>query len=284
MKKLFLFITSIIVLYAANAQNKSPYTIFNSKGKKVNYQKMLQFLKDKDLVFFGEQHNNAIAHWLQLTVTKALKESRDLVLGAEMIETDNQQALNDYLSGKLSASGLDSNARLWKNYSTDYAPLVNFAKENNLIFVACNVPRRYASLVAKGGFEKLDTLPQADKNWIAPLPIEYEATLPGYTKMIEMMGGHGGPNLPKAQALKDATMAFNILKYYKPGSLFIHYNGAFHSDYYEGINWYIKRKKPEMKIATISTVTQKNIYKLEKEHLGKADFIICVDQEMTNTY
>ncbi|HRF19088.1 MAG TPA: ChaN family lipoprotein, partial [Chitinophagaceae bacterium] len=233
---------------------------------------------------FGEYHNNAIAHWLQLEVTKDLKQSRNLVLGAEMFEADNQEPLDLYLQGKLSAKGLDSNARLWKNYPTDYAPLVNFAKENKLEFAATNIPRKFASLVSKGGFEKLDSLSTKEKSWIAPLPIAYDAELPGYKKMLEMMGGHGGPNLPKAQAIKDATMAHFILQYYKSGSLFIHYNGAYHSDNYEGILWYLKRQRPELRYATISTVSQKDIHSLEAVNKGKADFIICVDEDMTNTY
>jgi len=245
---------------------------------------MIKVLKEKDIVLFGEYHNNAIAHWLQLEVTKDLKQSRNLVLGAEMFEADNQEPLDLYLQGKLSAKGLDSNARLWKNYPTDYAPLVNFAKENKLEFAATNIPRKFASLVSKGGFEKLDSLSAKEKSWIAPLPIAYDAELPGYKKMLEMMGGHGGPNLPKAQAIKDATMAHFILQYYKSGSLFIHYNGAYHSDNYEGILWYLKRQRPELRYATISTVSQKDIHSLEAVNKGKADFIICVDEDMTNTY
>jgi uncharacterized iron-regulated protein len=235
-------------------------------------------------VLFGEFHNNAISHWLELEVLQGLQESRDIILGAEMFEADNQDALNKYLAGTLSAKGLDSNARLWKNYPTDYAPLVNFAKEHKLPFIATNIPRKYASLVAKGGFEKLDSLPAGEKNWIAPLPIAYDAELPGYKKMVEMMGGHGGPNLPKAQAIKDATMASFILQHYKAGSLFLHYNGAYHSDNFEGILWYLQKKQPLLKYGTLSTVTQKDIHTLLAENKGKADFIICVDEDMTNTY
>jgi hypothetical protein len=99
-------------------------------------------------------------------------------------------------------------------------------------------------MIFHGGFEALDTIPAIEKAWIAPLPIAYDPELPGYKKMLEMMDGHSGENLPKAQAIKDATMAHFILKYYKPGSLFIHYNGAYHSDNYEGIVWYLKKQKP----------------------------------------
>ena len=139
-------------------------------------------------------------------------------------------------------------------------------------------------MIARGGFEALDTIPAREKAWIAPLPIGYDPELPGYKNMLAMMGGHSGENLPKAQAIKDATMAHFILQYYKPGSLFIHYNGAYHSENYEGIVWYLKKQSPSLRIATITTVSQKGIQHLLKENKGKADFIICVDEDMTTTY
>jgi uncharacterized iron-regulated protein len=201
-----------------------------------------------------------------------------------MFEQDNQAALDAYLQGKINAKQLDSQARLWKNYPTDYAPLVNYAKEKKIPFAATNIPRRYASMVAKGGFAVLDTIPAQAKAWMAPLPMAYDSTLPGYVNMVKMMGGHGGSNLPKAQASKDATMAHFILKYYTPGSLFIHYNGSYHSENYEGIVWYLRQQKPELKYGTITVVSQENIKSLLAENKGKADFIICVDEDMTNTY
>jgi len=284
MKRSFLLLSGFFILFTAYAQNKPAYILYNASGKKISYQKMLRTLQQKDIVLFGELHNNPISHWLQLEVTKELKQSRSLVLGAEMFEQDNQPALDLYLNGKLSRKGLDSMTRLWKNYNTDYAPLVNFAKENNIAFAATNVPRRYASMVAKGGFAVLVTISAKEKTWIAPLPIAYDATLPGYKNMLTMMPGHGGENLPRAQAIKDATMAHFILQYYKPGSLFIHYNGAYHSENYEGIVWYLKQSKPELNTGTITTVSQKDIHGLLKENKHKADFIICVDEDMTTTY
>lgn len=245
---------------------------------------MIREQQKKDIVLFGEFHNNPISHWLQLELTKDLYGKRDLILGAEMFEADNQTALNDYLSGKIDQKGLDSAARLWKNYKTDYAPLVNFAKDKKLSFIGTNIPRRYASLVSRRGFETLDSLSATEKSWMAPLPMAYDSELPGYKKMLEMMGGHGGPNLPKAQASKDATMAHFILKNFKPGSLFLHFNGAYHSDNYEGILWYLKKPRPELAYSTITTVLQKDIKKLLSENKGKADFIICVDEDMTTTH
>jgi hypothetical protein len=99
-----------------------------------------------------------------------------------------------------------------------------------------------------------------------------------------MMGGHGGDNLPKAQAIKDATMAYFILKNKEANKLFIHYNGAYHSDNYEGINWYLKQENPTLKIITVSVLEQDNINSFNPDEKQKADFIIVVPTTMTKTY
>ncbi len=269
------------------AQKKVPYVIYNNKGKKVSYEKMLKSVSTTEILLFGEYHDNPICHWLQLELTKDLyKEKKEqLVLGAEMIETDNQEALNRYLKNEIDFKTFDSLSRLWGNYQTDYAPLVNFAKTKNLNFIATNVPRRYARTVFRKGTEELEKLSEKEKAWIAPLPFPFDIELTSYQNMLKMMGGtHANPNFPKAQAIKDATMAHFILKNFKEGNFFIHYNGAYHSDIYEGVYWYLKKYQADINIKTISTVSQKNIHKLEKEHLGKADFIICVDDDMTKTH
>ena len=277
---LVLFFETIILV----AQSKPAYVLYNAKGRKVTYNKMIKQLAEKEVVLFGEFHNNPISHWLELTVAKDLAEKKAIAFGAEMFEADNQQALNDYLAGKTTAKGLDSAARLWSNYKTDYAPLVNFAKEKNASFIATNIPRKYAALVSKKGFEALDTIPAVAKTWMAPLPMDYDSTLPGYVNMMKMMSGHGSSNMPKAQATKDATMAHFILQNLRPDIIFLHFNGAYHSENYDGINWYLKRKRPELKIGTITTISQKNLKNLLAENKGKADFIICVDEDMTSTY
>ena len=266
-------------------QSKVPYIIYNQKGKKVSYKKLLKQAQESNIVLFGESHNNPISHWLQLELTQDLGQTNALVLGAEMIETDNQDALNDYLSGKIDYKGLDTLARLWSNYKTDYAPLVDYAKEKDIPFIGTNIPRFLANQVYKnGGFEALNNLSAEEKAWVAPLPISFDPNLPQYQNILTMMGEHGTPELVKAQAIKDATMAHFILKNYSPDKTFLHYNGSYHSDFYEGIVWYLKQSEPDLNYMTISTVSQADVSKLDESHIGRADFIICVDEDMTTTY
>lgn len=282
--------SSILVLFtffltvSLFAQDKKSYQLYNAQGKKVTYKKLVKESQKADVVLFGEFHNNAISHWLQYELTDDLQNKSKLVMGFEMLERDNQEVVNQYLKGKIDQKQLDSLARLWNNYATDYKPLVDFAKKNDIKVVATNVPRYLANKVFKSGFEGLDDATSQEKMWMAPLPIPYDASLPGYVEMMEMMGGHGGENLPKAQAIKDATMAYFIIENLKKNSVFIHYNGAYHSNNYEGIYWYLKKYKPELKILTITTESVKEVKKFDKDFTKKADFIIEVDENMTNTY
>jgi uncharacterized iron-regulated protein len=265
-------------------QDKQAYEIFDAKGTKTSYEKIIKTALKNKIVLFGEYHNNPIVHWLQYEFTKDLFAKKGLVLGAEMFETDNQNQLNDYLSGKINQKVLDSTARLWKNYKTDYKPLVDFAKDKKVSFIATNIPRKYASMVYKKGLEELQTISFEEKKLMAPLPIEFNGELPGYKEMLKMEGNHAGDKMPKAQAIKDATMAWFILKNLKENYIFIHYNGTYHSDNFEGISWYIKEHNPEVSIMTIATVEQKDLKDLEEENHGKADFIIVVDEDMTKTH
>ena len=279
-------ITSLLLFATilSAAQDKKAYQIFDKNGKKTSYEKLLKAGEKSEVVFFGEYHDNSVVHWLQLEFTKDLAQKKDLVLGAEMLEADNQKQLDQYLKGEINQKQLDSSARLWKNYKTDYKPLVDFAKEKKINFIATNVPRRYASLVFKKDLVALDSLSALEKSWIAPLPIEFDINLPGYKSMMGMQGGHAGEKMPKAQAIKDATMAYFINKNRKENSIFVHYNGTYHSDNYEGINWYLRKLDSEIKIITIATVEQKDISKLEAEHYNKADFILVIDEDVTKTY
>ncbi|MCO4819044.1 MAG: ChaN family lipoprotein [Bacteroidetes bacterium] len=289
--RILLFSLCLTLSTLGVAQNKTGYVIYNAKGKKVSYKKMVKSLAKSEVTLFGEYHDNPISHWLELEVTKDLSQNYDVILGAEMIERDNQDELDLYLKDSINQKAFDTTARLWNNHKTDYKPLVDFAKDSGYQFIATNIPRRYASLVYKKDFNALDTLSDEEKSWIAPMPMPFDINLPRYQAILKMMGAHGSPKLIKAQAVKDATMAHSIVNALNTQLCdicddirFIHYNGSFHSDYYEGIYWYIQQYRPETSIATIATVTQADITKLDEESKGRADFIICVDEDMTRTY
>ena len=251
---------------------------------------MLKDLSNADIVLFGELHDNPICHWLELEVAKDIYTTKkeNTVLGAEMYESDNQLILDEYLSGLIKKKHFTTEAKVWPNNKTDYQPLVDFAKENEIRFIAANVPRRYANLVARKGLEELGKLSPEQLKYIAPLPIKIDLELPAYKMFLDMGMGHGNEMTPekmaKSQAVKDATMAHFILQNWKEGQTFIHYNGTYHSDNFESISWYLKQANPELKIATLSSVEQEKLDKLSEENLNLGNYILALPESMTKTY
>ncbi|WP_338766894.1 ChaN family lipoprotein [Bernardetia sp. ABR2-2B] len=303
------FLALLLLLLMSFQTDKPAYQIFDAAGKKSSYKSILEKAQEADIILFGESHNNPIIHWLQIELTKGLYKEinknksenqskkyskNNLILGAEMFEADNQTILDEYLNDIITEKNFEAEARLWNNYKTDYKPLVEFAKENNLDFVATNIPRRYASLVSKKGLSSLDSLSEDAKWFMMPLPVEVDLKLPAYANMLKMMGVHStsdtenvnesAANFAYAQAVKDATMAYRINKYYSENknSVFLHFNGSYHSDNYESIVYYLKKYNPDLKVMTITAADQKELDSLEKT--GVADFAIVTPLSMTKTY
>jgi len=279
-----LFLISVTLFAFKN--DKKAFQLFDAKGKEIHYSALLEAAQGADIILFGEQHDNPIDHWLEQELTKDLYSAKkeNLILSAEMFESDDQIKVEEYLSGAVSEKTLKDEAKLWTNFPSDYKPLLDFARKNKLRFVAANIPRRYANMVYTKGLIKLDSINADAKRWIAPLPIQYDSTLTCYKDIFTQAKGHGGQNLPKSQAIKDATMAYFILKNFSAGKTVIHYNGSYHSDRHQGIEWYLRKSNPSLKVFTISSTEQDSVDELEKDNIGLADFIICTPTSMSKSY
>lgn len=277
----------LLVILVSLKGSMPAYQLYTDNGDKVSFEKLVQEAEEADVVLFGEQHNNAIAHWLELELAKALydKKGKKLMVGAEMLERDDQQVLNEYLNGLTKQKHFEKEAKLWDNYETDYKPLVKLAKAEGLPFFATNIPRRYANYVAYNGPKSLDTFGQFAGEYFPELPIKMNMELEAYQK-IKKMGMHASKMdyMAEAQAVKDATMAYTILENWQKDHVFLHVNGNFHARKKGGIYWYLKDSNPELSVLTIKTVAQENVGEFNTEHEGKGDFIIATPSDMTKTY
>jgi len=282
----FMILAMVSMTAFAFKNDKKAYQLFGTDGKEIHYSRLLEKAREADIILFGEQHDNPIDHWLEQELTKDLYSDKreNLILSAEMFESDDQIKVEEYLSGAVSEKTLKDEAKLWTNFPSDYKPLLDFARKNKLRFVAANIPRRYANMVYTKGLQKLDSISEEARKWISPLPIQYDSTLTCYKDIFMQAKGHGGQNLPKSQAIKDATMAYFILKNFSAGKLLIHFNGSYHSDRHQGIEWYLKKSNPSLKIFTISSIEQDSVDELEKENIGLADCIICTPISMSKSY
>lgn len=283
MKKMYSFVLLAIASYSM-AQEE--YKLYNAKGKEVSIEKLFNEAEKKSWIFFGEFHNSSTIHRLQFLLTKHLhqKHGDKLIVGAEMFESDNQDIINEYFSGIINTKYFEDECRMWTNYKTDYKPIVEFLKSNKLPLIATNIARRYAHAVHYNGLEVLETLPDhVKKLFLPPLPIQIDTSLASYQE-IKKMAMHGGKFMLEAQAVKDATMAHFIHKYWSPGKVFLHLNGAFHTNSYEGIISFLPKSWSQKDMLVISMVTQKDISKLEDDNKKLGDFIFCFEEDYAKSH
>ncbi len=193
---------------------------------------MFSALSEADVVFVGEKHDDPLAHRWELCIWSRLA-GPDRELALEMFETDVQGLLDEYLAGEVTSEEFLEGSRPWGNYIPDYCFLVELAKLKECRVIAANVPRHFASDVARGGWEAL-----AGEEFFRELSVDSSNT--GYRdRFLETMGVVGGEmhempmdpmNMYRAQSLKDAVMARSV-----DGVRCVFICGSFHSDYRSGI-------------------------------------------------
>ncbi len=260
---------------------KTSYRLYEQDGTPTDYESMVARLTQADVVLFGELHHHGVIHLLQYELTRSLFDATEgrLALGAEMFEADNQLIVDEYLAGQIKHDHLVSEAKVWSNYEPDYRPLVEFAREHGLRFIATNIPKRYANLVAREGLEALGRLSVEARRTMAPLPIHVDLETPGYREMTGIRQMHPmrlkAENFVAAQAVKDATMAHFILQNLPQEGLFLHYNGDYHCRHYGGIYWYLKKSSPALKVMTIASSEGKSL-DLNDTDQGAADYLLKV--------
>ena len=293
MRKLYLavfilmFSLSMTMTYHGQS-SETNYLIFDKQGNPAGFEQILDRIGKSDAVFLGEQHDDAVAHTLQLQIFKTAYEkygaNRKTVLSLEMFERDVQIILNEYLKNQISETHFLAASRPWANYKTDYRPLVELAKEKNLEIVAANAPRRYVNMVTRLGRGSLDALSPEAKRWLAPLPYG-EASEIYAKKFNNLMGAMNGsvkqPNpMLASQSLWDATMAFSVAEKLKAdkNALVIHLNGSFHTENHLGTVEHLLKYQPNAKILVITMRYEEDYKNFDKaKHADLGDFVILTD-------
>jgi len=243
--------------------NLYQYELFDSGSQQAKtLGQILPGLAEVDVVFIGEYHTHSASHLLQAQLLSELHRYRpNLILSMEQFTRDKQGILDDYLSAQIGEQTLIKQGNAWDNYQSDYRPLVEFAKTHKLAVIAANTPLSVVRCVARKGPEIIQELDNEQQNWVAT-DITTSSDL-YQQKFAQAMGHHSArkhksPVKPSnsfyAQLARDNTMAESILKALKqqPGSLLVHTNGAFHSNYHLGTVDALKRLAPELKIQVIS--------------------------------
>lgn len=283
---------SAVARHIASVSSYTPHRTYQSDKKRFSdFEAMLAAVAREDVVFLGEQHDDPGTHRLERAALEGIGRRRaKVVLSLEMFERDVQAKLDDYLAGKMDEADFLKASRPWPRYATDYRGLVEFAKAKGWPVVASNVPRRLASLVGRKGLAAVDSLPSADRGFIATeLKCPRDKYYDRFKESMGDMSGHGQAKLPadsvdrmvnrfyEAQCVKDETMAEAIAnaraKY--PDAVVVHVNGAFHSEYGQGTVSRVERRVPGVRVGLVSFVPTEDLDTADGKKVRKqGDYIV----------
>jgi uncharacterized iron-regulated protein len=256
------------------------------------------------VVLVGEQHDDPNTHRLEHALLSGLRRRRIApTVSLEMFERDVQSTIDGYLSGAITEPQLVKDARAWPRYATDYRALVELAKAEGWPVVAANLPRRFASVIAKSGQGGIEQMSPADR---AMLATDLQCPRDAYfDRFASAMTEHrptardkpsaSSSPLPApppdeqhattdryywAQCSKDETMAESIARASearagKPGPV-VHITGAFHSDFGAGTAERTRRRLAgkTVIVVTILPVSDLDTLAPAGDDLKRADFLV----------
>ncbi len=260
------------------APKSSAFRILHSRtGKELTLQRLADELAARDVVFFGELHDNVVGHQVYADLARLLAERRgDLVISMEMFERDVQGVVNDYLRGRIDEETFLKHSRPWKDYARDYKPLIELARERKLDVIAGNLPRVVAGKVASKEGSLSPYLPRITT---APLDRYWEL-------FADVMKGHPGAEgaverMYRSQCAKDDAMAESMADYLAANPhrqpFMIHCNGNFHSDYGLGTATRFAQRSPLSQIAIISMIAVPDVAKADVANdRKKAHYLLIV--------
>ena len=270
---------------------------------------LLASLDTTDVLFLGEQHDDATGHAFQRLLLEALydryEHKRPVVLALEMFERDVQVVLDEYLSGQIREKDFLAAARPWSTYEADYRPLVESARARRQPVVASNAPARYVSRVGRG--ESLETLADPAYEVLPPLPVAppSNALRDKFFGVMEAIAAmhtpapdstdtsdstqagahHAMPQMDldamlAAQNLRDASMAeiVHIQAGRYPNALVVHVNGSFHSEGGLGIPEHLARLSPDLRVLVLTAIPVSDSTVFAAAHAGSGEVIALTNK------
>ena len=281
----------------AAAASYVPERVFDTRTRTfTDFEAMLAELAHADVVLVGEQHDDPNTHSLESALLQGLmRRNVPVTVSLEMFERDVQPALDAYMGGRDTEADFLKNSRPWPRYATDYRSLVELAKDHAWPVIAANVPRRYASEIAKGGLAPLAALPPGERALIAS---DLQCPKDAYFDRFALtMGDHpsgSGKGTADAEAaqratieryyqsqcVKDETMAESIAApFASHGSgtgTVVHFTGAFHSDFGTGTAERVRRRLPGRRVVVLTLLPLASLDNLAPagDDLKRAEYLV----------
>jgi uncharacterized iron-regulated protein len=234
---------SAVPATAAPQQHQAPeLTTALDLNAATNLEGIIPVLAAKRVVLVGETHDRYDNHLMQLELIRRLHAVHPrLAIGMEMFQQPFQDILDDYIAGRADEKQLLRETEYYRRWRFDfrlYAPILEYARENQLPVVALNLP---AELTSKVGREGIAGLTAAEREQL-PDEIDrsdtaYEARLREIFDRHPARDGHGFENFIDVQLLWDEGMAERAADFLRthPDYTLVVLAGAGHLAYGSGI-------------------------------------------------
>jgi uncharacterized iron-regulated protein len=207
-------------------QSLSAVELFNQDG---NEQKLINQVKNNDIIYLGERHDSVEDHAAQLNIITQLHHLQGdsqgkLAIALEMFQRPFQPVLDRYLAGEISEAELKKQSEYDTRWGFDwefYAPILRFAQANQIPLIALNTPTEITFKVAKDGLNSLE----GDDFRYIPLLNEIELDNQAYRQELQTVyqqhadheqgNSNNLENFFAAQVLWEETMADAIALYHQ---------------------------------------------------------------------
>ncbi|MEL7140950.1 MAG: ChaN family lipoprotein [Cyanobacteria bacterium J06643_4] len=226
-----------------------------SSNSEIDNTEALAAIAEAQVVYLGENHNSEADHAAQLEIIETMAAEQEIAIALEMFQRPYQDAVDGYLAGELTEAEFIEQSEYETRWGFDwelYAPILRYAKANQIPVIALNTPTEVTRQVATDGLESLtgDAL-----TYIPPID-EIDTTDTDYRESISaVFSAHGGAghslsfeNFFAAQVLWDETMAEGIVKQLEaePTRQVIVLAGEGHIAYDYGIPNRVTRRLPDV--------------------------------------
>lgn len=232
------------------------YQLYSPQSEPIQLSRLPANIASADVILVGEWHTHAGVHRFQADLLKSLlKQDPTVALAMEQFSRDKQAVMNEYLAGKIGEQMLVKNGNAWPNYESDYRPIVELAKSNNLDVIAANAPKPIVKCVGQQGIGYLKKLTHKERTFVAE---KIDTSSSAYKEKFMASMHHGAPdqteNQYAAQITWDETMAESIVRYLQdnPESKVLHIAGKFHTEQGLGIKASILKRKPGLNVVVIT--------------------------------
>jgi len=261
---------------------------FLGSGQPISKDEFYARIKDSTapVVMVGENHEDALAHALELKILKTVSSDphKKVGLSLEFYDRESQTVLDEYLADMVPLNTFLADSRPPGNHPA-YQPLIDHCKTDQLPVIAANCPRRYTAMVSKRGRSCLESLANTSARQVLP-PLPYPGASEAYTEnFIRIMRamGNTNPTVPTtmldAQSLWDATMADSIHQGLGRMDRVVHVTGYFHIQYRLGLVEHLTRLRPDTEILNIVILPSEQTHEVSEEQKNIADLVVLTDLE-----